>query len=481
MLTYNQVFKALIDLSNTKLSTIAYKLGYDISYISKWNSGKKLPSYKNIYDINRKLSFIFTTALLENEKVNDFITIFQIKNLEMLKENTEEALKAIIFKLLNDSYNPVNTNNTFRNHSSNNFIFKNNNLYNEFKEVLKKIIIEDKDLDIWVTFDINSQYGKILLQSLKNHAKTDSKINLHIFCNLENLDKNEFLKIITENPSVNIELFESKDDLNTNFILIKDKIYFMFNERINEYYSMNYGNEIETLFEFSSYINNLFEGSKKIISLSSQDEIAEKNYRKYFYSDNEFLFLSNYGFEFLIPNNILDKVLKTDEIKYEKNKSEILDIKLLWKELFVDSSINFLTTRTSLLNYLESGNILYCSINTTLTPENIEEHLQNIIKAMRNNENINFYIINDDRFLKSNGLDKFNFFVNENNMYFKKTNHNSSSPTSIVEDVNIHNNIYETLHKIMNSSFSIKYSADELESFFQKYSKIFQRISDKNK
>lgn len=481
MLTYKQVFKSLIDLTDTKLSTIAYKLGYDISYISKWSSGKKLPSYKNIYEINRKLSEVFTNALLENDKVSDFITIFQIKNQEMLTDNQEEGLKALIYKLLNDSYSLVSTNNSFENNSYSNFIFKNNNIDNEFKEILKKVILENENIDLWATFDITSHYGQILLKTLKNNSNKNSHINLHTFCNLDNIEESEFLKIITENPMINIELFETKKDFESNLILIKDHMYFMFQERATEFYSLTYGNEIENLFEFSSYITSLFESSNKIISLSSQNELAEKNYRKYFYSDNEFLFLSNYGFEFLIPNKILDKVLRIDEEEHEKNKTELLDIKLLWKELFVNSSINFLTTRTSLLNYLETGNILYCSINAKLTPENIEVHLQNIIETMRNNENINFYIINDDRFLKSHGLDKFNFFVNENNMYFKKTNHKSISPTSIVEDVSIHNNIYDTLQKIMNSSFSKKYSADDLERFFEKYSKIFQRISNKNK
>ncbi|MDU6032281.1 MAG: hypothetical protein E6Y85_08690, partial [Peptoniphilus harei] len=64
MWQYRQAFKTLIDLTNTKLSTIAFSLGYDISYISKWNSGRKLPSSKNIYTINRKLSSLFAKVII---------------------------------------------------------------------------------------------------------------------------------------------------------------------------------------------------------------------------------------------------------------------------------------------------------------------------------------------------------------------------------------------------------------------------------
>lgn len=70
---YRQVFKILLDMTNTKLSGVAYALDYDISYISKWNSGKKLPSSKNIYTINRKLAPLFAKALIEEEKTRDFL------------------------------------------------------------------------------------------------------------------------------------------------------------------------------------------------------------------------------------------------------------------------------------------------------------------------------------------------------------------------------------------------------------------------
>lgn len=72
MWQYRQVFKILTDMTNTKLSTIAYDLDYDISYISKWNSGKKLPSSKNIYTINRKLASLFARALVEEDKSRTF-------------------------------------------------------------------------------------------------------------------------------------------------------------------------------------------------------------------------------------------------------------------------------------------------------------------------------------------------------------------------------------------------------------------------
>ena len=127
MWSYRQVFKTLTDMTNTKLSTIAYILDYDISYISKWNSGKKLPSYKNIYIINEKLATLFSKALIEENKINEFLLFFNLKSSEILKTNEERGLEFLIYKLLNDSYNYTNSDVPAEYRSNTNFIFRNHN------------------------------------------------------------------------------------------------------------------------------------------------------------------------------------------------------------------------------------------------------------------------------------------------------------------------------------------------------------------
>ena len=471
---YRQVFKILTDMTNTKLSNIAYALDYDISYISKWNSGKKLPSSKNIYTINRKLAPLFAKALLEEEKTKDFLLSFEIKNSEILKKDEEKGLEILIYKLLNESYAYSNTDIKEEIPSATNFIFKTSSVESDLKEILDQLILENKDLDIWATFDITSPYAEILIQIIKKIAK-EVEVNLHLLCNKDDMENIDILKIITDNSSINIELYE-RSYTHCDFILIKDEMYIIIAER-EDYSTLTSGRELDTLFEISAFMDYFFDGLNKIIVTAPPEEMAETNYRKYFYSDNEFLFLSNYGFEFLLPNYVIDRIVDSIDDEREINKKEISGIKFLWEELFVDAKINFLTTRTSLLNYLETGNILYCSTKAKLSPKEIQDHIKNIIEIMENNENINFYIINDNRYLKSMGLDQFNFFINENNMFFKKIgSDNLHTKASIVSDIKIHNKIQSVLKDIMNSPYSKKYDVKELEKLFEKYADVFKKI-----
>lgn len=478
MWQYRQVFKTLIDITNTKLSTIAFSLGYDISYISKWNSGRKLPSSKNVYTINRKLSSLFAKAIVEDDKIDDFFISFNMNNKDILKNDSKRALEVLIYKLLNEAYMNSNQDLPMEAVSNTNFIFKNSSIDKDLREILENIIGKKKKVDIWATFDINSHLAQILLHLGKN-AKKDLEYNLHLLCKKEDLDKIDILKIITDNSRINIELYEDPG-IDYNFILIRETAYIILREE-EGFSLLTHGEELDTLFEVSSFMIGLFKELKKIIVFSQPEELARSNYRKYFYSDSDFLFLSNYGFEFLLPNPIIDRIVEEIDDDKDHKKAEVNDIKLLWEELFAHARINFLTTRTGLLKYIETGEIYYCSLRAKLTTKEVEAHLNNIISVMKKNKNINFYIIGDNRSLQAMGLDKFNFFINENNMFFKKiSDEGDLTSTSLVTDFTIHNNIHRSLEEIMESPFSKRYGVKELEGLFHKYAQVFKKMSHKD-
>lgn len=477
MWQYRQAFKTLVDLTNTKLSTIAFTLGYDISYISKWNSGRKLPSSKNIYTINRKLSSLFAKVIVEEDKIDDFFLAFNLNNKEILTKESKKALEVLIYKLLNEAYMNSNQDLPMDKVSNTNLIFKNSSIDKELKEILEKTLGKKKKVDIWATFDINSHFAQILLQVGKNLDK-DVEFNLHLLCKKEDLEDFDILKNITDNSRINMELYE-EPGLDYNFILVRDTAYFILREEA-AFSFLTYGEELDTLFEITSFIMGLFKCLNKIIVFSQPEELAKSSYRKYFYSDSDFLFLSNYGFEFLLPNQIIDRIIQKIDDEKDFKKAEAENIKLLWEELFADAEINFLTTRTGLLKYFETGEIYYCSIRARLSIEEIEAHLNNIISVMKKNKNINFYIIKDNRTLQAMGLDKFNFFINENNMFFKKIDDDGKlTSTSLVTDSKIHHKIHDRLEEIMESSYSQKYEVDDLEKLFHKYAQVFKKMSHK--
>lgn len=55
-ITFGYLLEKLLYISKQKKSSLAKMLGYDISYISKWTSGKNLPIHKNIQEICLNIS-----------------------------------------------------------------------------------------------------------------------------------------------------------------------------------------------------------------------------------------------------------------------------------------------------------------------------------------------------------------------------------------------------------------------------------------
>ncbi len=98
-ITFGCILGDLLHLSKQKKSSLAKQLGYDISYLSKWTSGKNLPIPKNINDICMTTSKFIVDSLTE-DSLEDVKTYFQIDD----NMNTKEELVNYIEQLLKDSY-----------------------------------------------------------------------------------------------------------------------------------------------------------------------------------------------------------------------------------------------------------------------------------------------------------------------------------------------------------------------------------------
>ena len=94
--TFGQLLEKLLHLSNQKKSSLAKALGYDVSYISKWITGKNLPTQKSISDICR-ITSEFIVDSLNMSYMQDLKNYFEIdediENNFVLAQYLERSLK----------------------------------------------------------------------------------------------------------------------------------------------------------------------------------------------------------------------------------------------------------------------------------------------------------------------------------------------------------------------------------------------------
>ena len=77
---YATALKNLIALTQTKNLVLANITGYDISYISKWCNGIKLPATKHIEQINEKMAHYFADTLIKDHKQKAASAILSISS-----------------------------------------------------------------------------------------------------------------------------------------------------------------------------------------------------------------------------------------------------------------------------------------------------------------------------------------------------------------------------------------------------------------
>jgi transcriptional regulator with XRE-family HTH domain len=97
-MVFGDTLKMLLDFANIKQAHLASYLGYDVSYISRWLNGTKLPSLKN----NSPLLALIAEYIIKNTNSTEHLALCKTLGAETV--DSEDYLVELIVKLLKDSY-----------------------------------------------------------------------------------------------------------------------------------------------------------------------------------------------------------------------------------------------------------------------------------------------------------------------------------------------------------------------------------------
>ena len=62
---YAEGLKELLEFVNIRYSVLSKEIGYDLSYVSKWVTGARLPAAKNVDLINQKIANAVTLVTIK--------------------------------------------------------------------------------------------------------------------------------------------------------------------------------------------------------------------------------------------------------------------------------------------------------------------------------------------------------------------------------------------------------------------------------
>lgn len=492
MSDYAQLLKQILNFLDIKFIILANTLGYDISYISKWCNGTKFPSPKSIPTIHRQMSLLFAKELISKKRQVLFFNEFHLDFSEE-KDNIHEVkfLENTIFSLLNKTYYLEKPTLELEEKKEIDFVFGKKESIYFLEEKLKKIFqkTSTSKFEFFFTVDLIEIDITPILSLLSNLKKKEFCIYIHLGVNLTKLENSGNVKLkkifylMNQFANLNIELYDNHNFKFSNILLLKNEIAFQYSlNKANEFQAFTSIEKKEILKDIFSVVSDSFKEKDKIWQLANTRKLQKEGYRTIFYSGDFFNFFLVQGFEFLLPSFVIDNIAEyTKKESYsEEDLISILKIKIAWEEIFENSSINFFILRSSLFEYLENGKLTYMNIPYQMSVSERKAHYEYALKLLNKNPNIHLYILEDDLFNNSS-LCNIGIFGNSKKMFFKNY-YNLNKKTEpyfiIVNNYKMLSQINLLLENIKKSNYCKEYSPQELKILWDKYSKMFFRLTE---
>lgn len=174
---YAVILKKLITITETKNLVLANITGYDVSYISKWVNGVKLPATKYIEQINEKLAKCFAESVITNGQIDELSTLFAVPV-------TRETAEFEILQQLSASYR---------------FSMKHHGRHRQEAAVPAKVITGNHDVFLFM--------NTVFKEKVQNAKEGSNLLILGDFCTLLDIDFWKFLEFPNETaPHITIHV-----------------------------------------------------------------------------------------------------------------------------------------------------------------------------------------------------------------------------------------------------------------------------------
>lgn len=487
MSAYGTLLKNLINFSGSKLSTVAEGVGYDVSYISKWCNKAKLPAAKMAPNINRTLASHFANEILKHEDLASFSKTFSV-------DVTADTLNSTIYNLLKDNYKESSRAASNDPQSTTTYQTRVLSLANDVHEffnheLMDTILSYNEPLEILCTLDV-CRFIINNVEDASSHAIPAHDINVKIGLNTEKFfsDSKTYLTqlyfFINAHSHISFDFYDDTLMNSLNTIIIKDHMAILC--ALDQYSRIQTATVITDPEKVNQiYIRTLpaYRTTNLLLHATESEEFYQHGYRTDFYTRDNYQILLARGFEYLLPVECWDSIIRTAR---ERDGDEFMaqlvgQLQITWEEIFEKNTLDFYVLKSSLLKYMEDGEIIFADIVYNMTPEERKLHIQKVLDVTKKNPKIHFYVIDEEFLPNVQHLLNVSVFNNRQKLFLKFPGryHNEVGPRfySVLSNHFI-KGTSEYLDELKTASFCFGYDAEALQKFADKYGSLVYRMID---
>ncbi len=475
--------KHFIRFTNSKLNSIANITGYDVSYISKWCNQSKLPSTKTYISINSKLSKIFAEEILNQDLFDDFCSEFEIETTPVQLQNCINLLLKNTFKATLESQDKK-TSDKQKNQTE--VFIGQSDISNFINSTFFEIIMNSTEpIEMLCTMDVSRLVSFLNYNTNNVCPRPTSQIFAKVGLSLDTMDDKALLNLyyfINKYHNVFFDFFDNSTFKESNLIVIKNKMAILASLNSNGNFEMlSVITDLEKVDAIFTNTSSLFKMNHLLILPMTSKEMVMGGYRSNFYALNNYQIFLAKGFEYLLPQNLIDSVVKAAyEQGYDGSMEKMLRKLLgLWEELFNYETLDFFMMKTDLIKYLEDGEFYCTDIIYRMSIEERKAHIERVIEICDLNPKINFYIIEDETISYPNKHALFSIYNNNSKLFLKNTKsfYDSIGPQFYgVLNENLIEKISMGMESLKKANCCYHFSASSLREFKEKYRVMIDRI-----
>ena len=483
MSRYGELLKTLIKFTDIKMSTVADNLGYDVSYISKWCNKSKLPAGRVSNEVNRNLAKLFSDEIINQNELSSFCSEFSVVISEDKLENyLYNALKDAFKKSEGESEAPGRK----TTYNTRTLVYQ-RELSDFFDKELFNILYSSAEpVEMLCTFNI---FDYINTSELSDNPIVNSPIHVKLGIATENVSKMDFFSLynlINKYHYISFDFYDNSGFGNQNLIVIKDKIAVICptdgHGNISVAVIINDPEKVQTIYERTKA---LFRINHMLIIATTAKEMMQTGYRSSFYAYGDFQMFMARGFEFLVPPELIDSIVKSAyEQGFDESTEKFLrKLIVTWDDIFSKEKADFFILKSTILKYIDDGELYFTDILHRMSVSEREAHIKHVLEMCKKNHNLNFYVIDDENINYPQQNYYFAMFNNHKKLFLKNTKHfyTKMGPQfySILNESLI-NNITDAVASIKDLPICTHYPAEALQSFMDRYGGMVYKMLSLN-
>lgn len=395
---FGDSLKKYLKRSGLKEKDLAAFINYDITSISKWINGAKLPSSRNGEDIIRKMAKCFADgegADLSEEEVADSLRSAWEKDLAYQDMNVPGLSGSLAF--VDDR--------------------------RAFFDLMRKIfrqtgVVREKSIEICATFDVLKLLGHRFYElirelpslgihfiSLQMCMDMDEAVgDYHFYCET-------LLNMVAGFERAEITIIQSERDM-PRMLMVGDLFYVQILHMSGDEFAACYSAAREITEKFAKICAEILERPDKLLTYASPENLRKTNIQLDSYSSERQRLFFNEAPAMLLPDSVMDELIHgTENRSYQEY---LRKLKRVFQKYTCKAHVDLILYSSVISDYIMTGELSLGNVAHQMEPEQVKAHINYLARCLEENENFRLFVLKDTSNMRTNFPKPPSIFIDTN-------------------------------------------------------------------